>query len=128
MVKLHIKRGDESQFLYETTVDKPVNEIIKEVTVIYNGRLKIRRICDGKLIYMFLLLLVLCLLKILGSHCGEDSLLGYHLQVSLISYDVGYVCVKFVQIVVLLLYLCFLIRYIPRVSPPYSHNVVLEGN
>lgn len=50
MVKLHVKRGDESQFLYETTVDIPIDEIIKEVTVIYNGRLKIRRICDGKLI------------------------------------------------------------------------------
>jgi hypothetical protein len=48
MVKLHVKRGDESQFLYETTADKAVDEIIKEVTVIYNGRLKIRRICDGK--------------------------------------------------------------------------------
>jgi hypothetical protein len=48
MVKLHVKRGDESQFLYETTVNKVVDEIIKEVTIIYNGRLKIRRICDGK--------------------------------------------------------------------------------
>jgi hypothetical protein len=48
MVKLHVKRGDESQFLYETTVDKAVDEIIREVTVIYNGRLKIGRICDGK--------------------------------------------------------------------------------
>jgi hypothetical protein len=54
MVKLNVKRGDESQFVYETTVDKPVDEIIKEVTVIYNGRLKIRRICDGKLIYYVL--------------------------------------------------------------------------
>lgn len=48
MVKLHVKRGDESLFLYDTTVEKQVDEIIKEVTVIYNGRLKIRRICDGK--------------------------------------------------------------------------------
>jgi hypothetical protein len=47
MVKLHVKRGDESQFLYEATVYKAVDEIIKEVTVVYNGRLKIRRICDG---------------------------------------------------------------------------------
>ncbi|XP_021924692.1 UPF0769 protein C21orf59 homolog isoform X3 [Zootermopsis nevadensis] len=46
MVKLHVKRGDESLFLYDTTVEKQVDEIIKEVTVIYNGRLKIRRICD----------------------------------------------------------------------------------
>jgi hypothetical protein len=50
MVKLHVKRGDESQFLYNTTVDKPVEEIIEEVTVIYNGRLKISRICDGELL------------------------------------------------------------------------------
>jgi hypothetical protein len=50
MVKLLVKRGDESKFLYETTVDKAIDEIVKEVTVIYNGRLKIRRICDGKLL------------------------------------------------------------------------------
>lgn len=53
MVKLHVKRGDESQFLYETTVDKAIGEIIKEVTVIYNGRLKISRVCDGKPLFAF---------------------------------------------------------------------------
>ncbi|XP_069697790.1 cilia- and flagella-associated protein 298 isoform X2 [Periplaneta americana] len=46
MVKLVIKKGDQNQFLYETTVSTPVDEIIKEVTTIYNGRLKISRICD----------------------------------------------------------------------------------
>ena len=48
MVKLHIKKGDESQFLYTATVDKPIDDLVKEVTAIYNGRLKISRICSGK--------------------------------------------------------------------------------
>lgn len=45
MVKLHIKKGDESQFLYETTVEQPIDELVKDVCAIHNGRLKIQRIC-----------------------------------------------------------------------------------
>ncbi|KXJ23747.1 cilia- and flagella-associated protein 298 [Exaiptasia diaphana] len=44
MVKLHIKRGDESQFLYETTCSIEINELIPELVRIYNGRLKIERL------------------------------------------------------------------------------------
>ncbi|CAC5424519.1 Cilia- and flagella-associated protein 298,Cilia-and flagella-associated protein 298-A,Cilia- and flagella-associated protein 298-B [Mytilus coruscus] len=45
MVKLHIKKGDESQFLYETTVEMPVDDLAKDVSAIYNGRLKVQRLC-----------------------------------------------------------------------------------
>lgn len=44
MVKLHIKKGDESQFLFETTVEASVEETLKAVCNIFNGRLKINRI------------------------------------------------------------------------------------
>lgn len=47
MVKLHIKKGDESQFLYETTVEQPIDELVKDVCAIHNGRLKVQRICAG---------------------------------------------------------------------------------
>lgn len=47
MVRLHVKKGDESQFLYETYVDAMVEDVLYEVTIIYNGRLKILRICYG---------------------------------------------------------------------------------
>lgn len=46
MVKLHIKKGNESQFLYETTVDVEISELLKDVVAIYNGRLKVGRICN----------------------------------------------------------------------------------
>ncbi|XP_068122193.1 cilia- and flagella-associated protein 298 [Hyperolius riggenbachi] len=46
MVRLHVKHNDESQFLYDTTVTVPVEELVKEVTAIYNGRLKVSRICS----------------------------------------------------------------------------------
>ncbi|XP_054272331.1 cilia- and flagella-associated protein 298 [Macrosteles quadrilineatus] len=46
MVKLHVKKGDESQFLYETTVTTPVDEVTLDICTIYNGRLKISRICS----------------------------------------------------------------------------------
>jgi hypothetical protein len=50
MVKLHVKRGNDSQFLYETALDKTVDEVVEDVTCIYNGRLKIDRICNGTLL------------------------------------------------------------------------------
>ncbi|KAL6098684.1 cfap298 [Pungitius sinensis] len=45
MVQLHVKRGDESQFLFNTAVDSPLETVIQQITAIYNGRLKVDRIC-----------------------------------------------------------------------------------
>ncbi|XP_075710650.1 cilia- and flagella-associated protein 298 [Rhinoderma darwinii] len=45
MVRLHVKHGDESQFLFDTSVNVPVEELTKQIVSIYNGRLKISRIC-----------------------------------------------------------------------------------
>ncbi|XP_068186906.1 cilia- and flagella-associated protein 298 isoform X2 [Antennarius striatus] len=46
MVQLHVKRGDESQFLFHTSVDASLETVILQVTAIYNGRLKVERICS----------------------------------------------------------------------------------
>ncbi|XP_030058004.1 cilia- and flagella-associated protein 298 isoform X2 [Microcaecilia unicolor] len=46
MVQLHVKRGDESQFLFDTTGDVLVEELTEKITDIYNGRLKVQRICS----------------------------------------------------------------------------------
>lgn len=46
MVRLHVKRADEDQFLFETTVVNDIDKVIEELTTIYNGRLKISRICN----------------------------------------------------------------------------------
>ncbi|CAG00448.1 unnamed protein product [Tetraodon nigroviridis] len=46
MVQLHVKKGDESQFLLSTSVDTPTNTLIQQITAIYNGRLKVDRICS----------------------------------------------------------------------------------
>lgn len=45
MVRLHVKQGDESQFLYDTTVTCPTSDLLLDLLEIYNGRLKISRIC-----------------------------------------------------------------------------------
>lgn len=45
MVLLHIKRGTESQFLFETSSSTPISNLTKEIVSIYNGRLKVDRIC-----------------------------------------------------------------------------------
>lgn len=47
MVQLHVKRGDESQFLFNTSVDAPVETVVQQITAIYNGRLKVDRLCSG---------------------------------------------------------------------------------
>lgn len=44
MVLLHVKHGDESQFLYETSTSTPIATLIDELLNVYNGRLKIYRI------------------------------------------------------------------------------------
>ncbi|XP_017486593.1 PREDICTED: UPF0769 protein CG18675-like, partial [Rhagoletis zephyria] len=46
MVLLHVKRGDENLFIYETSVDEGTTQVIREITAIYNGRLKVYRICS----------------------------------------------------------------------------------
>ncbi|XP_051781715.1 cilia- and flagella-associated protein 298 isoform X1 [Erpetoichthys calabaricus] len=45
MVCLHVKHGDESQFLFDTTVDILIDELVKHITTIYSLRLKVNRIC-----------------------------------------------------------------------------------
>lgn len=59
MVRLHVKKGDESQFLYDTHVEADVDDVIRDIVVIYNGRLKISRICYGK----FVLCVIMCSLQ-----------------------------------------------------------------
>ncbi|XP_068931006.1 cilia- and flagella-associated protein 298 [Petaurus breviceps papuanus] len=46
MVYLHVKRGDESQFLLQAPGSTPIEELTQQVTRIYNGRLKVERICS----------------------------------------------------------------------------------
>lgn len=46
MVKLHIKRGDNSVFLYETTTAIELSELIPEIIRIINMRLRLQRLCD----------------------------------------------------------------------------------
>ncbi len=48
MVKLHIKRGEESLFLYETTVQAPVQELVVQLVKLHNGILKVQRLCQGE--------------------------------------------------------------------------------
>ncbi|XP_014488578.1 PREDICTED: UPF0769 protein C21orf59 homolog isoform X3 [Dinoponera quadriceps] len=45
MVRLHVKKGEESQFLHDTHAEAKVDDVIRDIVVIYNGRLKISRIC-----------------------------------------------------------------------------------
>uniref|UniRef100_A0A2M4CND5 Uncharacterized protein n=1 Tax=Anopheles darlingi TaxID=43151 RepID=A0A2M4CND5_ANODA len=46
MVLLHVKRGEESQFLYETSTGVRVEQLGYELVTIYNGRLKVSRVCS----------------------------------------------------------------------------------
>ena len=48
MVKLHLKQGDESLFLFETTCQAELSELIPQLVKIQNGRLKIERLFYGR--------------------------------------------------------------------------------
>ena len=45
MVILHVKHNDQNQFLFETTLKTSVEEVASKIPAIYNGRLKVNRIC-----------------------------------------------------------------------------------
>ena len=47
MVVLNIKRGDQPQFLYETTMTCKVEHVLAEICSLINGKLKILRITDS---------------------------------------------------------------------------------
>uniref|UniRef100_A0A8C4SNL1 Uncharacterized protein n=1 Tax=Erpetoichthys calabaricus TaxID=27687 RepID=A0A8C4SNL1_ERPCA len=57
MVCLHVKHGDESQFLFDTTVDILIDELVKHITTIYSLRLKVNRICAGNCLFISLCVL-----------------------------------------------------------------------
>lgn len=46
MVKLNVKKGDDSLFLLETNLDQLVDDCLRVVVNIYNGRLKVDRLCS----------------------------------------------------------------------------------
>ncbi|KAF6117957.1 cilia and flagella associated protein 298 [Phyllostomus discolor] len=46
MVLLHVKRGDESQFLLQASGNTELEELTVQVTRVYNARLKVQRICS----------------------------------------------------------------------------------
>jgi len=57
MVQLHVKRGDESQFLFNTTVDVSIETLSQQISEIYNGRLKVDRICTGMTVILCMFVL-----------------------------------------------------------------------
>ncbi|KAM4887565.1 cilia- and flagella-associated protein 298 isoform 2-T2 [Thomomys bottae] len=46
MVLLHLKRGDESQFLLQAPGSTELEELTVRVARVYNGRLKVQRLCS----------------------------------------------------------------------------------
>lgn len=46
MVRLNIKRGDQSQFLFDTTLSTEIASLQRDIVAIFNGRLKVARLCD----------------------------------------------------------------------------------
>ena len=45
MVLLHVKSKESSLFLLETKLDSSVEDILKSIAEIQNGRLKVLRVC-----------------------------------------------------------------------------------
>lgn len=47
MVLLHIKKSDSNQFIYETTRDSPVEQVIRELVTVSNLRLKLDKVATA---------------------------------------------------------------------------------
>lgn len=47
-MKLHVRRGDESVFLFEITADVLVRDLILQLVKFHNGILKVQRLCQGR--------------------------------------------------------------------------------
>ena len=47
MVVLNVKKGEEALFLFNTVLSTPLDEVTRQVAEIYNGRLRVERLCDG---------------------------------------------------------------------------------
>nr|KAF6477287.1 cilia and flagella associated protein 298 [Molossus molossus] len=47
MVLLHVKRGDESQFLLQASGSTELEELTAQVARLYNARLKVQRVCSA---------------------------------------------------------------------------------
>ena len=47
MVVLNVKKGEESLFLFATTLATPLDALTREVADIYNGILRVDRACSG---------------------------------------------------------------------------------
>ncbi|KAH8305000.1 hypothetical protein KR059_001108 [Drosophila kikkawai] len=45
MVLLQVKRGDETLFLFETSINEQTDVVIRDLVAIHNGQLKIQRVC-----------------------------------------------------------------------------------
>ncbi|XP_042913170.2 cilia- and flagella-associated protein 298-A-like [Parasteatoda tepidariorum] len=45
MVRLHVKKADQSLFLYDTNCSVKIDDLLKDLVAIHNGRLKIERLC-----------------------------------------------------------------------------------
>lgn len=48
MVLLHVKRGDESQFLLQAPGSTELEELTVRMARVYNARLKVQRVCSGE--------------------------------------------------------------------------------
>ncbi|XP_065909047.1 cilia- and flagella-associated protein 298-like [Dysidea avara] len=46
MVKIHVKRGDENRFLFETNCGVSLNELTTQLARLHNGMLKVSRLCQ----------------------------------------------------------------------------------
>ena len=47
MVRLSVKKGNDSLFIHDTTVKQNVAELATDILAVYGLRLKVLRLCDG---------------------------------------------------------------------------------
>ena len=120
MVRLLIKKGEETQFLFETTVTKSVNEVTTKIAQIYNDRLRIERLCSGKLVWGCAVRFVCCTDVDRASPVRRSSFAA-SCRILLIS--LALLCEPVIKISSLIIYL-FLSRLVTEIEQLVDHGIM----
>ena len=84
MVKIHVKRGDESRFLFDTSCSASMEQLTTQLVRLHNAMLKVSRLCQGSVI-MYVLRASHLYIKLCISHHHYGDYGARYLEIELLA-------------------------------------------